>query len=83
MIRIHSAIVVLTLIVDDREIALSHTCSTYVRARNAVELPPGTRGEVVIFVDGRRSAREVILPCGMSSDLDVAPIVFADTIDGK
>jgi hypothetical protein len=61
----YSAHVVLTLIVGDQKLALSHVNPSNVIVRDDCEPIPPSDAELVVEVDGRRIVRNVFLPHGI------------------
>lgn len=69
----YSSVVRLTLRQKGHEVALSHSCDSFVIARNPIDLPPGP-ATVVTRIDGERYERTVMLTEGMSTESRKIPI---------
>lgn len=62
----YSSVVRLTLRQNGHEVSLSHSCDSFVIARNPIDLPAGP-ATVVTQIDDQRYERTVVLTVGMSS----------------
>jgi len=62
----YSAAVRIWLRRGDRLVRLSHTCGSFVVAKERVDLPPGD-AEIVFTIDDEQFERPVTLPNGMST----------------
>ncbi len=66
------------LVINGRRIRLAKTNGRTLLLAEPCELAPGTEGELLVIVDGKRSSRRITLPMGVvGSEKNVAYEVVA------
>jgi hypothetical protein len=64
----HSPEIDLNLIVNDQRLPLNQVGVDFLMLRSPCEIPPRTKGQVVVTIDGRSNVRDIMVIDGANAD---------------
>jgi hypothetical protein len=60
------------LVVDGKILAIGQICGRHLVVIDDCDLPPGTEAQLIVTVDGREKVSHILLPHGLTSQMDYA-----------